>query len=465
MQNKTKQIIAILILGLALLTVGFFGFSQIKNSSDELLATRLIPKQKDNIESSKAENSEIISDTAQNNVNQENNHVSDPATSPITQPAESKHNLSKKEEPMQVVKTVVKITESTPQQQLNYDKNSVLQEGEYLKCLKDEHILQWSAGDNEWDCVRPGESVFGKVVATKKHGVRETSTGVVYCNEENNLLVWEDDSWRCKPYLGGGGVNTDNQTLAFQVNTNLLSISNGNTVDLSSLAVDSDTLRDLHCNANEIAKWNSASSLWECAIDAGGVGSTTFVGLTDTPNNYGTNGYLVRTDGVGNLSYIDPSGYLDNTDNQQLSLNGATNILTLGNGTGADTTVDLSPYLDNTDDQTVDNFSLVGTVLHLSLEDDGVADNTLDLSSIDTNTTYTAGTGLALSAGNEFSLNAGINNLTDVDTVTTAPTNGQVLKWSGTNWVPGNDNGGSGGSDNDWTVNGNNMYSTPSGNV
>jgi hypothetical protein len=41
---------------------------------------------------------------------------------------------------------------------------------------------------------------------------------------------------------------------------------------------------------------------------------------------------------------------------------------------------------------------------------------------------------------------ASINALSDVDTVTNAPTNGQVLKWNGTNWVPSADvtSGGAG---------------------
>ena len=40
-----------------------------------------------------------------------------------------------------------------------------------------------------------------------------------------------------------------------------------------------------------------------------------------------------------------------------------------------------------------------------------------------------------------------IDDLTDVDTTSTAPTNGQVLKWNGTNWVPSDDlQGGGGGS-------------------
>ncbi len=56
----------------------------------------------------------------------------------------------------------------------------------------------------------------------------------------------------------------------------------------------------------------------------------------------------------------------------------------------------------------------------------------------DANTTYTAGIGLNLT-GTTFSLNSGIDNLTDVDVTTNTPTNGQILSWNGTNWVPEND--------------------------
>lgn len=37
-----------------------------------------------------------------------------------------------------------------------------------------------------------------------------------------------------------------------------------------------------------------------------------------------------------------------------------------------------------------------------------------------------------------------IDSLSDVDTTTTAPTSGQVLKWDGTNWTPANDDAGLG---------------------
>jgi hypothetical protein len=57
-----------------------------------------------------------------------------------------------------------------------------------------------------------------------------------------------------------------------------------------------------------------------------------------------------------------------------------------------------------------------------------------------TDTTYSAGTGLALS-GTTFSLNSPIGGLIDVDTTTILPTNGQLLKFNGTNWVPAQDEG------------------------
>ncbi|MBX3102225.1 MAG: tail fiber domain-containing protein [Bacteroidetes bacterium] len=42
---------------------------------------------------------------------------------------------------------------------------------------------------------------------------------------------------------------------------------------------------------------------------------------------------------------------------------------------------------------------------------------------------------------------------------------GQVLKWNGSSWAPGNDDTGSGGPDNDWLVSGANMSAIPGGNV
>lgn len=57
-----------------------------------------------------------------------------------------------------------------------------------------------------------------------------------------------------------------------------------------------------------------------------------------------------------------------------------------------------------------------------------------------------AGSGIAVDA-DAVRLNAGINLLTDVDTVTTPPASGQALVWDGSSqWKPGTVGGGGGGS-------------------
>jgi len=52
------------------------------------------------------------------------------------------------------------------------------------------------------------------------------------------------------------------------------------------------------------------------------------------------------------------------------------------------------------------------------------------------------------------SIGASINALSDVDTVTTPPTSGQVLKWNGTNWAPATDATSGGGGSNADTLDG-----------
>ncbi|PID99204.1 hypothetical protein CSA80_02995 [Candidatus Saccharibacteria bacterium] len=137
------------------------------------------------------------------------------------------------------------------------------------------------------------------------------------------------------------------------------------TVDLSPYLDNTDTLAALSCASGEVTKWNG--SAWVCAVD---IDTDTNTQLTEAEvDTYvANNGYLTsEVDGstsneLQDLSYntgtqilslseslatVDLSGLLDNTDNQNIAL--SSNILTLANGTGADSTVDLTPYLDNTD--------------------------------------------------------------------------------------------------------------------
>jgi hypothetical protein len=63
-------------------------------------------------------------------------------------------------------------------------------------------------------------------------------------------------------------------------------------------------------------------------------------------------------------------------------------------------------------------------------------------------TTFSAGINVTGAIG------ASINALSDVDTVTVAPTSGQVLKWNGTNWTPAADSTSGGGGSNADTLDG-----------
>ncbi|QQS69278.1 hypothetical protein IPP75_05165 [Candidatus Saccharibacteria bacterium] len=108
--------------------------------------------------------------------------------------------------------------------------------------------------------------------------------------------------------LSGGGVN--GQTLSWDEQLHLLTISNGNTVDLGSL------------------------------VAAGGQT------LTKSGNTLGLE---------GSTTTVDLASYLDNTDAQTLSLNGATLTVSGGNS------INLAPI--NTDSQ---NLSLSGTTLNIS---------------------------------------------------------------------------------------------------
>jgi len=105
---------------------------------------------------------------------------------------------------------------------------------------------------------------------------------------------------------------------------------------------------------------------------------------------------------------VDLSGYLDNTDNQDLSLTG--NTLSLTNDA---TTVDLSGYLDNTDNQDISGSTLVGTDLTIGIS--GGASEVVDLSSLDDSGTddqqiSLAGNTLSLEDGGSVDLSGYLDN-------------------------------------------------------
>lgn len=81
---------------------------------------------------------------------------------------------------------------------------------------------------------------------------------------------------------------------------------------------------------------------------------------------------------------------IEDMDEQQISLDLATNIVTLERGGS----IDLTPYLDDTDtdDQKIDEFSFNNGIISLSIEDDGEDAKTVDLSGFNDNIYVTDGT-------------------------------------------------------------------------
>ncbi len=101
------------------------------------------------------------------------------------------------------------------------------------------------------------------------------------------------------------------------------------------------------------------------------------------PTTDGSSGQVLTTSGSGILSWSDNI----DTDDQTVdifSLSGTTLQLSLEDDGQATQTVDLSSIQDGTgtDDQTIDAFSLSGTSLQLSIENDGQATQSVDLSSL-----------------------------------------------------------------------------------
>ena len=114
-------------------------------------------------------------------------------------------------------------------------------------------------------------------------------------------------------------------------------------------------------------------------------------------------------------------------DDQDLELTG--NTLSLTND---GTTVNLAPYLDNTDNQRTDVFQLVGNNLQLSLLNDGVATQSVDLSAFldaDNLGNHTATT----------TLNMANNNITNVNLVSTRGLDNydKLRVWNSSNYTIG----------------------------
>ncbi len=250
----------------------------------------------------------------------------------------------------------------------------------------DQQTIAWNAGTNTL-------SIAGGNTADLSSLLDNTDAQAISLTGNTIAITGSASTIDLTPYLD----NTDAQTLATTGtgNSRTLTISGGNSIALT----DNDTLRDLSCTTNQLAKWNG--SAWSCANDIDTV-------LTEAQVDAYTanNGYLT--------SEVDGS-----VTNELQSLSLSANQLAISSGNS----VDLSAYLDNTDNQAL---SISGNVISLT----GGGSITLPA---DQNTTYTSGNGLTLS-GTTFAVNAPTCSGTD------------KLQWNGTAFVcvtdVDNDSGG-----------------------
>ncbi|MEM6316307.1 MAG: tail fiber protein [Bacteroidota bacterium] len=152
-------------------------------------------------------------------------------------------------------------------------------------------------------------------------------------------------------------------------------------------------------------------------------------------NNYslpvtdGAANQVLQTDGNGTVAWTNQPTFTD-TDDQKVndfSLSGNSLRLTLENDVQGQQSVDLSSFKDNTDDQTIDKLNLNGTTLEVSLEGDGPVDKTVNLASLNTDnqTLSINNTTLSISGGNSVDL----TNLVPIGTIQMWPTSSPPMGW------------------------------------
>jgi hypothetical protein len=195
--------------------------------------------------------------------------------------------------------------------------------------------------------------------------------------EQNNTSGFTPQTWD----LAGNETNffirdaTNGNTLPFRIRpgapTSAIDIGAAGTVAINGNASNANISVDLKA-ANRAMLLNRMDNAGRTAL--GGSLTAAEAGAivydTDDSQIYSWDGTQWVTNGLG-------------TDDQvadTFQLNGNNLELSLEDDGVAVNTVDLSSFLDNTDDQVADTFQLNGNNLELSLEDDGVAVNTVDLS-------------------------------------------------------------------------------------
>ncbi|MEA3322614.1 MAG: hypothetical protein U9Q12_00125, partial [Patescibacteria group bacterium] len=312
-------------------------------------------------------------------------------------------------------------------------------------------IAQYNGSD--WVCAN-NTATSSTFISLTDTPASYSANQLVRVNSAGNALEYYSDA----PYYD----NTDNQNLTsatLNPSTNLLTITieDGNpiSVDLTNLINDTDyditnEIQDLNLTGDNLTITNNSTAT---TIDLSPYTNTDNQQIDNFTLSANILTLEMQRDGQAPQT-VNLSAYV-NTDSQAISL--ASDEISI---TGNASTVDLTPYI-NTDNQTADTFNIQSNFLHLSLENDGSSDytvnlnpyldntdtqtlsfsnpnisitggNSIDISGIDTNTTYTASGTLLNLAGTNFSLNEG--TLTNNQLCTYVSGTGLVCTTDPTNW-------------------------------
>lgn len=213
----------------------------------------------------------------------------------------------------------------------------------------------------------------------------------------NNLAISGGNSVSLLPYLD----NTDSQQLT--LSSNNLTISGGNSVSLAGYVNTDNQTLSLSGNTLAITGGNNVSLAGYVNTDAQTLSLSGSNLSISGGNTLSMAAFLDNTDSQtlslsgNNLSISDGNainlGAYVNTDDQALTYNSITNVLSLEDGG----TVNLSDLQDNTDDQ---NLTLAGNTLSIE------SGNSVDLSGFADNTDEQTLSEVYLEGGNTVQLNA-----------------------------------------------------------
>ena len=224
----------------------------------------------------------------------------------------------------------------------------------------------------------------------------------------------------------------------------------------STPALALDGLSDVNAgtpNTSDVLQWNGSS--WVAAAGGTSTGGTTFAALTDSNISGVQTGQFIKWDGTDWINFT-----VGSDDIAEGSSNKYYTETAFGNSFNGKTTIDLQEAgtsLFYSDARVASSAAVVANSAKTSYTDAAqVSTNTTKLAGIDAGATanqtdayllnrvYHTGTQLAATVSDLSSAvdtRIGVAKIEDLDEVSsTAPSVGQVLKWSGSEWAPAADN-------------------------